>query len=102
MRLSELGVEPGMKRREVITLIGGASAWSLTAWAQQAAIPPRVGYVFFGAKGAGEASGAGLRQGLADKGYVIGQNLILEERYAEGDIDKVPLLIAELLALKVD
>jgi putative ABC transport system substrate-binding protein len=91
-----------MRRREFIGLLGGAAAWPLAARAQQPAIPPRVGYVFFGSKGGGEASGAGLRQGLADKGYSIGQNLILEERYAEGDIDKVPALIAELLALKVN
>ncbi len=91
-----------MERRTFATLLGAAIAWPFAASAQQPAVPPRVGYVFFGAKGAGEASGAGLRQGLADKGYLIGQNLILEERYAEGDIDKVPALIAELLALKVN
>jgi putative ABC transport system substrate-binding protein len=91
-----------MERRTFITLLGATVAWPFAASAQQPAVPPRVGYVFFGAKGAGEASGAGLRQGLADKGYLIGQNLILEERYAEGDIDKVPALIAELLALKVN
>jgi len=43
-----------------------------------------------------------LRQGLADRGYELGRNLALEERYAQGDSEKVPLLIAELLALKVD
>jgi putative ABC transport system substrate-binding protein len=92
-----------MKRREFITFLGStAAAWPIAAHAQQPAVPPRVGYVFFGAKGDGEASSAGLRQGLADKGYLIGQNLILEERYADGDIDKVPALIAELLALKVN
>jgi len=91
-----------MKRREFIVLFGGAAvAWPIAVSAQPA-VPPRVGYVFFGTKGAGEASGGGLRQGLADKGYLIGQNLIFEERYAEGDIDKVPALIAELLALRVN
>jgi ABC-type uncharacterized transport system substrate-binding protein len=43
-----------------------------------------------------------LRQGLKDKGYEIGRNLALEERYAGGNSDKVPALIADLLALKVD
>jgi putative tryptophan/tyrosine transport system substrate-binding protein len=47
-------------------------------------------------------SNAGLRQGLADLGYVIGRNLILEERYANGNPERVPALIAELLALPVD
>jgi len=91
-----------VRRRDLIALLGGASAaWPFAARGQQPAIP-RVGYVFIGAKGIGEASGSGLRQGLADKGYVIGQNLILEERYADGDVDKVPVLIADLLALKVN
>jgi putative ABC transport system substrate-binding protein len=49
-----------------------------------------------------DVSGAGLRQGLADKGYEIGRNLALEERYADGNTEKVPILIADLLALKVD
>jgi len=49
-----------------------------------------------------DVSGAGLRQGLTDKGYEIGRNLALEERYAQGDDEKVPALVAELLALKVD
>lgn len=89
-----------MRRRDLIALFGGAAAWPLAARAQQPI--PRVGYVFIGAKGVGEASNAGLRQGLADKGYVIGQNLILEERYAGGDTEKVPALIADLLALKVN
>ncbi len=61
-----------------------------------------MGYVWIGAKGTDTASGAGLRLGLADRGYVIGQNLIFEERYAEGDIEKVPALIADLLAMKVN
>ncbi len=89
-----------MQRREFFIVISGAAAWPLAARAQQTAIP-RIGYVWIGNKGTDAASGAGLREGLADKGYVFGQNLILEERYAEGDIEKDPSLIADLLALKV-
>jgi putative ABC transport system substrate-binding protein len=90
-----------MRRREFITVLGGAAAaWPLVARAQQPAVP-RIGYVWIGAKGTDTASGAGLRQGLADRGYTIGQNLILEERYADGDIEKVPALIVDLLAMKV-
>src|SRR6266480_1257666 len=90
-----------MRRREFITLLGGAAVtWPLVARAQQSGTP-KVGYVWIGER-SGDVSGDGLRQGLADKGYEIGRNLVLEERYAHGDIEKVPALIAELLALKID
>jgi putative ABC transport system substrate-binding protein len=82
-------------------MVGMAAAWPLAARAQQPTLP-RVGYILSGAKGTGGAGTAGLRQGLADRGYVIGQNLILEERYADRNIEKVPLLITDLLALKVN
>lgn len=71
------------------------------ARAQQATIP-RIGYVFVGISGGTDVSNAGLRQGLADRGYEIGRNLILDERYAEGNSERIPALIAELLALNVD
>ena len=90
-----------MRRREVITLIGGAAAaWPLTARAEPSGTP-KVGYVWIGER-SGDVSGDGLRQGLVDKGYEIGRNLMFEDRYAHGDIEKVPALITELLALKVD
>jgi putative tryptophan/tyrosine transport system substrate-binding protein len=90
-----------MKRREFITLIGGATAWPLATRAQQVAIP-RIGYVFVGAGNGTDVSNAGLRQGLADRGYEIGRNLVLEERYANGNSDRIPGLISELLGLNVD
>jgi putative tryptophan/tyrosine transport system substrate-binding protein len=62
---------------------------------------PRIGYVWIGA-GDTDMAGAGLRQGLADAGYVIGRNLALEVRYAEGHSERIPELIAELLALNVE
>ena len=90
-----------MKRREFITLLGGTAAtWPLAARAQPPG-SPKVGYVWIGERET-DMSGAGLRQGLTDKGYEIGRNLAFEERYAHGDVEKVPALIAELLALKVD
>ena len=75
-------------------------AWPLVARAQQSAMP-RVGYIWSGAPGT-DVSNAGLRQGLTDRGYVIGGNLVLEERYAEGNPERIPALIAELLALNID
>ncbi len=87
-----------MRRREFITLIG--AVWALPAKAQQTI--PRIGYIWIGTREGTDVSNAGLRQGLADRGYEIGRNLILEERYADGDSARVPSLISELLALHVD
>ncbi len=90
-----------MKRREFLMVVGGAVVTCpLAARAQQPALP-RVGYVFVGTRGT-DASGAGLRKGLAELGYEIGRNVTLEERYADGDSAKMPALISELLAEKVD
>lgn len=91
-----------VRRREFIGLFGVAIVgWPLAVRAQHVAMP-RVGYVWIGSAGDANASIAGLRQGLADRGYIIGRNLVLEERYADGDAERVPALIAELLALNVD
>jgi putative ABC transport system substrate-binding protein len=87
-----------MRRREFITLIG--AVWALPAQAQQTIA--RIGYIWIGTREGTDVSNAGLRQGLADHGYEIGRNLILEERYADGDSARVPSLISELLALHVD
>jgi len=62
---------------------------------------PKVGFVWTGGPD-DDVSSAGLRRGLLDRGYVIGRNLAFEDRYARGDLEKVPALIDELLALKVD
>jgi putative tryptophan/tyrosine transport system substrate-binding protein len=90
-----------MRRREFISLLGCSIALPVAAGAQQPAIP-RVGYIWIGARGTDLTQIAGLRQGLADNGYVLGRNLVIEERYADGKPDRVPALIAELLALKID
>jgi putative tryptophan/tyrosine transport system substrate-binding protein len=90
-----------MRRREFIAGLGSTAAWPLVARGQQATPLPKVGYVYVGQAGT-DASGAGLRQGLADRGYEIGQNLIFEQRYANGDSGKIPGLITELLASNVD
>ena len=90
-----------MRRREFITRVGGgALAWPLAARAEQRAIP-RIGYIWSGALGT-EMSIAGLRQGLTDRGYVVGRNLMIEERYAEGNPHRIPVLIDQLLALSID
>jgi putative tryptophan/tyrosine transport system substrate-binding protein len=91
-----------MKRRELIILLGGAAlGWPRAARTQQSAVP-RVGYVWAGARGTDGSAAAGLRQGLADLGYVVGRKLVLEERYANGNPERVASLIDELLALNVN
>jgi putative tryptophan/tyrosine transport system substrate-binding protein len=90
-----------VKRREFISLIGGAAAWPLTARAQQSAKPVRLGYIWIGPKDSEHSTRDGLRQGLRDLGYVEGRDYVLEERYAESQPDRLPGIIAELLQLKV-
>ena len=88
-----------MRRRAFLGLMGAAAAWPLRVRAQ--ANIPRVGYFWTGFPDPNVGL-AGLRQGLQERGYVLGRNLVLEEPYAEGDVGRTRALIAELLALGVD
>jgi len=90
-----------MRRREFITLLGGATAWPLAVHAQQVTKPARLGYIWIGAKDSEHSTRDGLSQGLRDLGYIEGNDYVLEERYAESQLDRLPGLIAELLQLKV-
>jgi putative tryptophan/tyrosine transport system substrate-binding protein len=90
-----------VRRREFIALIASASLWPFRTHAEQAPRVARVGYVWIGAAGTDEST-AGLRRGLEERGYVLGRTLLLEERYANGNPARVPDLIAELVALKID
>ena len=78
------------------------TALPLVALAQQAGNPKTIGYVWMGAPGDEFEILAGLRRGLEDRGYLFGRNLVLDERYGNGNAAQVPQLIAELLAKKVD
>ena len=90
-----------MRRREFITLLGGAtSAWPLRARAQQSEIR-RVGALYIGLADA-ELFKKELREGLRELGYVEGQNIAFEFRSAEGKLDRLPQLASELVRLKVD
>ena len=74
----------------------------LAAAAQPATKIPRVGYLFFGTSGSDPAAIEGLRQGLRGFGYIEKQNLMIEYRYADGNSDRLPRLVTELIDLKVD
>jgi putative ABC transport system substrate-binding protein len=92
-----------LKRREFITLLGGAAAaWPLAARAQQRSSAPRIGYVFSFTQAEGEQLWQACRQGLRELGYVEGQNIILEPRWADGRYERLPSIVAELLRIKVD
>jgi putative tryptophan/tyrosine transport system substrate-binding protein len=88
-----------MRRREFITLLGGAVAWPLTARAQRGI--PVIG--FLSSRSPGESAGvvAAFREGLREIGFVEGQNLTIAFRWAEGRYDRLPALAAELTGLRV-
>ena len=89
-----------MRRREFISLIGGLAAIPLTARAQQSAIPV-VGYLSAATPNEGEPLAAAFRRGLQEAGYVVGQNVAIEYHWAEQQIDRLPLMAADLVKRRV-
>src|SRR5262245_31521506 len=85
-----------LKRREVITLLGGAAAaWPLGVRAQQPAKMARVGFLRYA--GPHERQFDGFRNGLRALGYVEGQNVVIEQRYASGALNRLEALAADLV-----
>jgi ABC-type uncharacterized transport system substrate-binding protein len=95
-----------MKRRDFIALLGSAmaasAAWPLAVGAQTPPKIPRVGFTGGGSPAMAEHTFGAFQQRLRELGYVEGQTIALEVRYAEGRMERIPELVAELVGLKMD
>jgi putative tryptophan/tyrosine transport system substrate-binding protein len=90
-----------VRRREFLTLVGrGVVCWPLVAHAQQAAMPV-IGFLNGGSSKGFQSLVAAFRQGLSESGYVEGQNLAIEYRWADGDYERLPRLAADLVGRRL-
>src|SRR5262245_14936659 len=90
-----------LKRREVITLLGGAAAWPLAVHAQQQPAMPIIGFVSARSAEASVAEAAAFRKGLSETGYVEGQNVAVEYHWLDGQFSRLPSVMADLVRRRV-
>src|SRR5262249_28713837 len=90
-----------MRRRDLVILLSGAVAWSFTARAQRPAMPV-VGYLSSYSPEDGQYTAAAFRRGLQATGYVVGQNIAIEYRWADQQIDRLPAMAADLVQRHVN
>src|SRR5262245_23590364 len=89
-----------MRRREFITLVGGAAAWPLAVRAQQPALPV-IGFLSSVSAPVTSTRIASFGQGLSETGYAVGRTVTIEARMAEGQYDRLPTLAADLVGRRV-
>src|SRR5438270_7957017 len=91
-----------LKRRELITLLGGAVAWPLAAGAQQSHNVPRIGVLLPGTPTSFTPRTKAFVEGLQDLGYVEGRTVAFEWKWGQDRVDRLPILAAELVGSQVD